>query len=70
MNQGRLTLHIFFCSIIFVIVTTLKTTFLNVIGSECFLMFIIGALNSLYCGGVFIDVLKTILTALMKGKDS
>lgn len=64
MNQGVLTVHIVFYSIIFVIMTTLKTTFLNVIGSECILMFIIGALYSLYYGGVYIGVLKAILTEL------
>jgi len=38
--------------------------FMNVIGSEYILMSIILALISLYCGGVYIDVLKAILTEL------
>jgi len=33
-------------------------------------MFIIGALNSPYCGVACIDVLKAILTALWKCKDN
>jgi hypothetical protein len=47
---------------------TKKQRFLNVIGSEYILMFIIGALNSLYYGVVYIDALKAILTALWKCK--
>ena len=38
--------------------------------SEYILMFIMGALNSLYCGVVYIDALKAILTALWKCKDN
>jgi hypothetical protein len=38
--------------------------FKNVIVSEYILVFVIGALNSLHCGGVYIDVLKAILTTL------
>jgi len=33
-------------------------------------MFIIGALYSLYCGGVYIDILKAILTELYKCKNN
>jgi len=62
MNQGALTLHIYSTNL--VLMTTSKTTFLKVIGSEYILMFIIGALFSLYCGGVYIDILKAILTEM------
>jgi hypothetical protein len=64
MNQGTLILHIFLHSI-FCYNCDIKNDFLkNIIGSEYILIFVIVALNSLYCGGVCFDVLKTILTAL------
>lgn len=56
--------------IIFVMITILKTTFLNSIGPEYILIFIMDALSSLYCGAVYINILKAILTALLKCKDN
>jgi hypothetical protein len=48
----------------FVMITILKTMFLNSVGSEYILIIIIDTLSNLYCGVVYINILKAILTAL------
>ena len=64
LNQGTLNLHTRSYYIMFVMITILKTMFLNSVGSEYILIIIIDTLSNLYCGVVYINILKAILTAL------